>query len=442
MSWRAIACLSVWLLAFGACTFDEQANQARGCDERCAPGACYLGYCLSHLDSPAGGVQDGASGVGPGSSGAASGGDGAAGATSSGGTATSGSGAAPPGSGSGGASGPPSCAMPMVETCNGVDDDCDGALDEDATVTCYPTGVTGCALDASGAYACTGLCATGTQACTNGSLGACVGAVQPSDEQCGGTEARDEDCDGTVDDDCPCTGDETQRCYSGRAFSAGIGICKSGTQQCVNGLFGACEGEVTPTTESCANPGHDDDCDFFVDDVTGAGATCFAFGRLGVCSTGQRVCDGGALVCRTPEAEADESACDGRDEDCDGAVDENFDLGDDPDHCGACGVHCGADQLCCDGSCRDAKTDPQNCGVCGHSCGSDACCSGACVATDTVKHCGGCSPCEGGEACCGGSCVATDTSDHCGGCDACNDDQLCCGGDCVGSSGDGGLACP
>jgi hypothetical protein len=414
MSWRATACLSLGLLVLQACAFDEQANQARGCDERCAPGACYLGYCLSRLDSPASGAP-GTSGDGsvtPGSSAAANGGDGAAGASASGGPGTSGRGAAVPtaGNGSGGASGPP------VETCNGLDDDCDGKLDEETTVSCYPTGIAGCTRDTNGAYVCTGLCATGTQACTNGTLGACVGALQPSDEQCGGTEARDEDCDGAVDDDCPCQGDATQRCYSGRAFSAGIGICKAGTQHCVNGLFGACEGEVTPTLESCANPGHDDDCDFVVDDVSGAGGSCFDFGQLGVCRVGQRVCDGGALLCTTPEAEPDENACDGRDEDCDGAIDENFDLDDDPDHCGACGVHCGVGQLCCDGSCRDSKTDPQNCGECGNSCGSDACCSGACVATDTT--------------------------DHCGGCDACDEDQLCCGGDCVGSNGDGGLACP
>jgi len=450
MSLRTTSLLGALAIALSACTFDEHANPARGCDEQCAPGSCYLGYCLQKLDAPSAGAQSGASGAvtaPPGSSGTAADGSGTAGSTAgSSATTSGGSGTgAPPTSGSGGTTTTTGCAsnMPMVESCNGVDDDCDGTIDEDASVSCYPSGVVGCTLDAVGAYTCAGLCAPGTQACVNGSLGPCEGAVQPTAEQCGGTEAADEDCDGAVDNDCPCEGSATQRCYSGRAFSAGVGVCKAGTQRCMNGVFGACEGEVTPTPETCANQGHDDDCDFFVDDVPGAGATCFDWTQLGVCGVGQRLCSGGALVCATPDPKASESSCDGQDEDCDGSVDEDFDLQRDPNHCGGCDVRCGSGQACCGGGCHDLKTDAQNCGTCGHKCGSNsACCGGACVANNTVMHCGGCSACTGGQACCGGGCVPTDTSEHCGGCGACDADQLCCGGDCVGASGDAGLSCP
>jgi hypothetical protein len=331
--------------------------------------------------------------------------------------------------------------MPSVETCNGLDDDCDGALDEATDETCYPAGVPGCVVDAAGAYQCTGLCATGIRACAGGQLGPCDSAVQPVAEQCGGTEAVDENCNGAVDDGCPCEGAETQRCYSGRAFSAGIGPCRSGTQRCVNGELGACEGEVVPTAETCANPGVDDDCDFLLDDVTGAGAVCFDLFASGVCGVGLRRCEAGALTCVTPAPQADDGACDGRDADCDGATDEDFDLDDDPDNCGACGVLCDAGDVCCDGTCRDLDSDAQHCGACGRSCEGDlGCCDGDCVATDTVDHCGGCGACVSDEACCDGDCVVTNTDVHCGRCDvACGDGCTCQDGTC--QAGDAGT-CP
>ena len=75
-------------------------------------------------------------------------------------------------------------------TCNGVDDDCDGATDEDA-----PKSVTTCGL---------GPCAsTGVMACVDGALvDSCV-PKPPTDEAC---DNLDNDCDGATDeaDDGPC----------------------------------------------------------------------------------------------------------------------------------------------------------------------------------------------------------------------------------------------
>jgi hypothetical protein len=438
------AALSIGVLALAlllaGCTFDEHANPARGCGDDCAPGACYLGYCLERLEASAAEVIDPPTGV----AGATSTPSGASGAGASGAAAaTGGGGASQPVGGSGGSAASPGCASATAseETCNGLDDDCDGALDEATDEICYPAGVAGCVLDATGGYQCTGLCATGVRACAGGQLGACASAVQPKAELCGGVEAVDENCDGAVDDGCPCTGDETQRCYSGRAFSAGIGPCRSGTQRCVNGELGACEGEVVPTAESCANPGADDDCDFLLDDVAGAGTVCFDLFASGVCGSGLRRCAAGALTCVTPEPQDDDATCDGRDEDCDGAIDEDFDLDEDPDNCGACGVLCGTGEVCCDGTCRDLDGDEQHCGACGRSCeGELSCCDGACVAIDTEAHCGGCGVCAADEACCDGVCLVTNTDDHCGHCEvACGEGCTCQDGTCM--AGDAG-ACP
>lgn len=76
--------------------------------------------------------------------------------------------------------------VPPVEICNALDDDCDGAADEDFLCVGGTT------------RACATSCGTaGTQSCETGcNFGACVAA-----EQCNGI---DDDCDGTVDEDGGC----------------------------------------------------------------------------------------------------------------------------------------------------------------------------------------------------------------------------------------------
>ena len=74
---------------------------------------------------------------------------------------------------------------PSTETCDGIDNDCDGMVDED-------TGIGYCD---SGLY---GVCAGGMWSCSDGSL-TCEVIRQPSSEICDGL---DNDCDGDVDEGC------------------------------------------------------------------------------------------------------------------------------------------------------------------------------------------------------------------------------------------------
>lgn len=75
-------------------------------------------------------------------------------------------------------------ADPSEETCNGLDDDCDGETDEEQ-------GSVSCGI---------GLCETTVPACVQGTLNSCEPLFQPGEiaETCNGV---DDDCDGETDED-------------------------------------------------------------------------------------------------------------------------------------------------------------------------------------------------------------------------------------------------
>jgi hypothetical protein len=113
---------------------------------------------------------------------------------------------------------------PGPETCNGVDDDCDGLRDEDSsgaplTETCY-TGAAGTAG--------VGPCRSGTRACVSSAWGTCAGQVVPVAEQC---NLVDDDCDGGVDEAL-----ESTFCLGGADGCDGVTpIAPSEPRDCVDG---------------------------------------------------------------------------------------------------------------------------------------------------------------------------------------------------------------
>lgn len=86
-----------------------------------------------------------------------------------------------------------------IESCNNIDDDCDGYVDDGLSQPCYPAGVNGCVL-VSGKWSCKGSCLAGKQTCKAGKWGSCTSYVTPKTEQC--RDGKDNDCDGAVDETC------------------------------------------------------------------------------------------------------------------------------------------------------------------------------------------------------------------------------------------------
>jgi hypothetical protein len=137
------------------------------------------------------------------------------------------------------------CELPCVlggnEECNGIDDNCDGIIDNMTADSC-PKGET---------FACTTDCETeGTAVCDNDCRpGDCV----PPDEECNG---EDEDCDDVLDNGFDCILGAAVACTT-TCGTAGTGTC---TDDCQIPPPGACQ----VPDEACN--GIDDDCDDEIDE--------------------------------------------------------------------------------------------------------------------------------------------------------------------------------
>jgi hypothetical protein len=288
---------------------------------------------------------------------------------------------------------------PMSETCNGLDDDCDGNTDEGLTIACYDESKPGCTPNSTGGYDCVpaSTCAPGTLSCIDGKLQTeCQGQVLPAAEIATMKDhlPKDEDCDGMIDEGFSCQNGDEYPCYTGPESTRGKSPCKDGKQQCDNGHLGACMDERTPEPESCANEGEDNDCNGTEDDIARRGTSCSSVSTgKGVCKQNATwQCQGGTEVCQN--GQSSNEVCDGlnQDEDCDGKVDEGFNRQTDPNNCGTCGNRCANLLACCGGSCVSTASSNSNCGMCGKSCAEgQTCCSGGCVNLKTdSKNCGSC----------------------------------------------------
>lgn len=228
------------------------------------------------------------------------------------------------------------CSSPDDSNCNGRPDGEDCGCQVGNTRSCYP--------EDGGAGV--GVCITGLEACElvdagAAAWGACAGAVTPGAVNC--STSIDNDCDGTTDDvQCGCQVGTNRSCYSGPNGTAGVGICRAGTQGCQLvdagvATWAACTGAVLPGAVNCSSTTVDNNCNGQSDSVDcgcqlNATRPCYT-GPTGTQNVG--LCRGGTQTCiSTGPSSTTWGACSGQvipttrnctsstaDADCNGQVD-------------------------------------------------------------------------------------------------------------------------
>lgn len=238
---------------------------------------------------------------------------------------------------------------PAVEICDGLDNDCDGRIDEpdegesflpDENIPCGPS---------------EGDCEQGVTRCVEGAV-VCEGGIGPQPEVCDG---HDNDCDGLVDES-PIDGE-------GSPCGSNVGECRQGSMACQSGGW-VCVGEVLPSPEIC--DGLDNDCNGVIDDpfnfmddpencggcgircadLVGphtifvcSGGTCSVIG----CESGWWDRDSNPNDCEYRCDYSGNEICDGLDNDCDTLTDTaDPSLAIPPNFCPQTGACAGSSPIC------------------------------------------------------------------------------------------------
>jgi hypothetical protein len=179
------------------------------------------------------------------------------------------------------------CQACDPEVCDGIDNDCDGVVDEDL-------GVIECETE----------CGTGNAVCVQGEE-ICFGP-EPQEEIC---DYLDNDCDGEVDEfqtnecgqcgavpaeecnafDDDCDGEVDEDLVKGCSTA-----CGSGIEICTNGLWSGCTAQQ-PQQEIC--DGLDNDCNGQIDDGIECLCTIQDVGSLFPCAEAPLLCGQGFKTC-------------------------------------------------------------------------------------------------------------------------------------------------
>ena len=214
---------------------------------------------------------------------------------------------------------------PAAESCNQLDDNCDGATDEGLAGCCVPATTRACGVDM-------GACRAGIETCSgSGAWGSCQLAGVPVTlpgtvaESCNGV---DDDCDGATDepDATGCTSYYADQDADGFGAGAGACLCAPG------GAFTATTATDCDDTNAAVHPGAaekcnglDDVCNGTTDEGFGVGTTCAA--GTGACErSGLTVCtaSGAGVACNATPGDPVAELCNGIDDNCDGRTDEGL----------------------------------------------------------------------------------------------------------------------
>lgn len=298
------------------------------------------------------------------------------------------------------------------ETCNGLDDDCDDTIDEGVLNACGECGPVPTEICDGIDNDCDGAIDEGPAGEPNGACQSCTAEI---------CDGADNDCDGSIDESWPLS------------CGVNVGQCTTGLIECVETTPGAADWHLTtcsgvqPSTETCDNV--DNDCDGVIDGFT---RPCDTTGITDpICQAGIQLCSAGGWGSCNGQVLGTTEVCNNFDDDCDGCVDE---AADDPGP-GCGGSVCSLSTEVCDGADNDGDglidaADPDLTGF-GGDCPS------------ALNLCGGTWQCVGGIAQCVGGKLITpevcDCSDN--DCDGTIDEEPTTGSLCPGVTPTGPAVC-